>query len=218
MVKNVQVRLIIALMHSPRIIFLASSVQLPNNFYNDGRDRFIYRLFNRLSASPASAALNANDPTRAPRNQTLRLRLLHVETMIEIICTVMAAFIVLSYGISLNGIDPPAVADVLLNAAIQLVAECLQSLACNLFYVVVLRHPTLSVPLLRMQGFSLVLIVLTVVVWCNAASVSLPITLGHRAQSSASWVFLTDDFLKDQNASALCAAYPEAFGFADLFC
>jgi hypothetical protein len=87
-----QVRLMLALIHSPLLTLLAASVQLPNNLFNDERDRLLYRCFRRLSASQASIAQAANDPcpTRIPRNRTLKLRLLHVETTIEIICTAVA--------------------------------------------------------------------------------------------------------------------------------
>ena len=70
------------------------------------------------------------------------------------------AFLILMFGVSLNGSDPPKAEQVLLNAAIQVAAECGQSLTCNLFFVVVKRQPAMSVPLLRMRGFSLVIIVM----------------------------------------------------------
>jgi hypothetical protein len=106
------------------------------------------------------------------------------------------------------------VQNVLLNTAIQLGAECAHSLLCNLFYVVVLRHPAVSVPLLRMRGFSLVLTMIVACAWGTASAVAVPVTLGHRADSSSKWVFLTKAFNNDLNISRLCATFPEASGFA----
>jgi len=223
-IKNVQVRLIIALIESPLVILLASSIQVPNNLYNDERDRFLYNVWARLHPQQTDkegrfqerryTESDIGDPTRIARNRTLRVRLLHVETTVEIICTVVSAFIVLNFGISLNGRDPPAVQNVLLNTAIQLGAECAHSLLCNLFYVVVLRHPAVSVPLLRMRGFSLVLTMIVACAWGTASAVAVPVTLGHRADSSSKWVFLTKAFNNDLNISRLCATFPEASGFA----
>jgi hypothetical protein len=128
------------------------------------------------------------------------------------------AFVILRFGVSLNGRDPPALSHVLLNAALQFVAEFAQSLVCNLFYVVILRHPCMSVPLLRINGFSMVITMLILAVWCECVSSYLPACLGHRAHSKLSWEFVTDRFLIDVNTSALCAAFPEAVGFAEEEC
>jgi hypothetical protein len=72
------------------------------------------------------------------------------------------AFVILSFGVSLNGQDPPAVGQVLRNAAIQFVAECAQCFGCNLFYVVIERVPAMSLPLLRMRGFSPLITIMTI--------------------------------------------------------
>jgi hypothetical protein len=44
----------------------------------------------RISSALENLVPSVEDPTIIPRNRTLRLRLLHAETMIELICTVMA--------------------------------------------------------------------------------------------------------------------------------
>jgi hypothetical protein len=243
-------------MRNQYVAALSSFVHLPNNFYNEERDRFLYSSSNRLTAARQTIAYRltgtrttappnaADDPTLKPRNKTLRLRLHHVETMIEIICTTIAvrcahtrvpipnqimlihdvrvrsqAFVVWSFGISLNGHDRPSLAHVLINAAIQLVAECVQGLICSLFQVVVERQPALSVPLLRIQGFTLVVAVVTTGVWCDAIGAVLPACLGRRANSGPSWVFLTAAFRRfDLNSTALCAAFPQAVGFVQQEC
>jgi hypothetical protein len=99
-IKNVQVRLIIALIESPLVILLASSIQVPNNLYNDERDRFLYYVWARLHPQQTDkegrfqtrryTESDIGDPTRIARNRTLRVRLLHVETTVEIICTVVS--------------------------------------------------------------------------------------------------------------------------------
>jgi hypothetical protein len=236
-IKNVHVRLIIFLIQSPRTAAVASILQLPNNLYNEKRDSFLYRSFSRLKGSHVSTRASKVDLTRTPRNRTLRLRLLHVETTIEIISTAISVcspsraartdsstrcvcawrqgFVIFRFGISLNGHDPPSVSNVLLNAVIQVVAECAQSLCCNLYYVVIMQHPVMSVPLLRIRGFSLIVTMITIVVWCECVSAMMPSFLGHRAHSSVNWEFLTQ---ANVNMSALCAAYPEAVGFAEKEC
>jgi hypothetical protein len=211
--KNVHTRLVIDLMHNPWLVVLASFVTVPNNFYNEERDRFVYLWSSRLSR--ATLAPTAKDPTLAPRNRTLEIRCLHVETTIEIICTNIAAFVILSFGISLNGRDPPSVEQVALNSAIQFIVECVQSLISSLYYVVVMREPVLSVPLLRVQGFSLIISCMMITVWSDALATILPIVLGRRSDSEANWVLLTEAFLDDLNSSALCAAVPQAVGFAE---
>jgi len=237
--KNIHVRLIICLIQNPYVAAFASFVNLPNNFYNEERDRFLYRSSRRLSEarhtieygfngkrfdSRSESAQNAaDDPTLKPRNKTLRLRLHHVETTIEIICTIVAVFMVLMFGVSVNGRDPPgrspALEQLLLNAAIQLVAECVQCLLCSLFQVVVERQPALSVPLLRIRGFTLVLALMTASSWCDAIGAVLPVCIGRRADSNTDWVFITAEFRhNDLNATAICAAFPEAVGFAQRMC
>jgi hypothetical protein len=132
------------------------------------------------------------------------------------------AFVILSFGISLNGRDPPKVARVLLNTTIQLFAECAQSLGCNLFWVVVEHQPAMSVPLLRMRGFSVLITVITTAVWCDGVQVVLNQVLGRHPDSNADWVFLTEAFKEAfqelNGTSALCAAFPEAVGFASARC
>jgi hypothetical protein len=119
------------------------------------------------------------------------------------------------FGVSLNGSDPPKAEQVLLNAAIQVAAECGQSLTCNLFFVVVKRQPAMSVPLLRMRGFSLVIIVMIVAVWSDLAVGTLQICIGHRADSRAKWEFLTHEAFDNASSTrTLCALFPEAVGFA----
>jgi len=223
---------------------------LPNNFFSEERDRWLYRSIRRLfAASPndasnvddptcirssssrssarvsadisavlANFAPNVADPTVVPSNRTLRLRLLHVETTIEIICTVVASFIILSFGISLNGHDPPTVKQVLLNAAIQLIAECAQSLGCMLYYIVITRQPAMSLPLIPMRGFSLVIAIISASAWCDCLTLSLPVCLGRRADSGTNWIFTSEAFVNEFNTSALCAAFPEAVGFAKERC
>jgi hypothetical protein len=212
-IKNVTVRLIISLIQKPHLTLLAALVELPNNWCNEERDRFMYRSSRRLTDS------TSDDPTRIRRNQTLRLRLLHIETTIEIISTIVAAFVILTFGISLNGSDPPQVQQVLLNTAIQVVAECVQSLGCNLYWSVIERQPAMSVPLLRMRGFSVIVTLQAVAVWGGAVQEFLPPCLGRRAESSANWVFLTEEVLSElRNTSRLCATFPEAVGFAKAMC
>jgi hypothetical protein len=132
-VKNVHIRLIISLIQDPLLTLLVSCFELPNNFFNEDRDRCLYRSHRRISAARTSFGSSANgalshrvsaaistfastgndatpsrrltpqmaavlasipgavdDPTLIPRNRTLRLRLLHVETPIEMICTIVA--------------------------------------------------------------------------------------------------------------------------------
>jgi hypothetical protein len=123
----------------------------------------------------------------------------------------------LSFGISVHGGEPPKPEQVLLNTAIQLVAEWAQSLACTLFYVVVKGHPAMSVPLLRMRGFVLIMSLITMAVWCDCITVVLPACLIHHAHSNMNWEFLTQAFVKDLNTSALCETFPEAVGFAKYY-
>jgi hypothetical protein len=87
MVKNVNARLIMYLIKDPLLALLAALIELPNNFCNEDRDRCIYRSSSRISARHESSASKDNDPTRMLRNRTLKLRLLHAETTLEIICT-----------------------------------------------------------------------------------------------------------------------------------
>jgi hypothetical protein len=124
------------------------------------------------------------------------------------------AFILLSFRISLNDHDPPPAATVLFSAAIQIVSECGQCLGCNLYYVVIRRRPAISVPLLRIRGFSMIISVITIGVWCSCVDSVLPACLGRRAESNANWAFLTDALVDDLNTSALCEAFPEAVHFA----
>jgi len=208
MVKNVNARLIMYLIKDPLLALLAALIELPNNFCNEDRDRCIYRSSSRISARHESSASKDNDPTRMLRNRTLKLRLLHAETTLEIICTFVGAFVILSYGISLDGVRPPEVDHVMRNAAIQLFAECAQSLGCMLFNVVIDRRPAMSVPLLRMRGFSLMVTLLTTMVWFDCVASTMTGALGRRADSTVNWVFVTGAFVEEFNVSALCAAYP----------
>jgi hypothetical protein len=89
-IKNVNTRLLIFLIKDPFFAFMAASVQIPNNFFNESRDRFLYRMLWRLKACCSRTPKAFEDPTRRRRNRTLRLQNLHIETTFEIICTFVA--------------------------------------------------------------------------------------------------------------------------------
>jgi hypothetical protein len=108
------------------------------------------------------------------------------------------------------------VEQVLLKTAIQLMAKSVQSLVCNLFFVVVKRQPAMSVPLLRMRNFSLVITLFTIALWCDCGIGIVSYTMGHRANSRVNWEFQTKTFAKELNTSALSAAFPEPVGFAEV--
>jgi hypothetical protein len=77
-----------------------------------------------------------------------------------------------------------------------------------LFNVVIDRRPAMSVPLLRMRGFSLMVTLLTTMVWFDCVASTMTGALGRRADSTVNWVFVTGAFVEEFNVSALCAAYP----------
>jgi hypothetical protein len=90
-IKNVHVRLIIFLMQDPLLALLASSSQMPVTLLLEEGGQggwavcrsWLQRVF------PSWGRLRASRDSMASRNQTLALRLSHMDTMIEIICTVM---------------------------------------------------------------------------------------------------------------------------------
>jgi hypothetical protein len=124
-------------------------------------------------------------------------------------------FFVWRFGISIDGVNPPTPVQLLLPLAIQLMVQCWQSLACNLWFEVVERQPTMSVPLLRMRSWSVIVTLMAVSQWCNAVSVALPRAVGRLANSNAGWVFLTSEVSGQMNMSSLCARFPDAAFFAD---
>jgi hypothetical protein len=85
----VTVRLILSLIENPLLALLAALIELPNNWFNELRDRRVYHAFGRLAGASAASRSSdlERDPTRIRRNKTLRIRLLHAETTIEIVCT-----------------------------------------------------------------------------------------------------------------------------------
>jgi hypothetical protein len=268
-IKNVNTRLLITLIEDERMAFLAALLPIrtrlatahyramqrdadgsefvsrcaANNFLNEQRDRFIYRIAWRLKLCRASTR-PFDDPTLITRNRTLRLRNLHVETTFEIICIYVAVrmhslwarrdhsragelrsdshslgccaqcFFVWRFGISRDGINPPKDAELLQALAMQVLVECLQSLGCNVWYEVVERQPTSSLPLLRMRGWTLTVTIMAVTNWCVVFTQMAPDALGRLAHSETNWVFLTQSVKSQINTTILCERFPDASFFA----
>jgi hypothetical protein len=235
-IKNVHTRLLITLIEHPGLAFLAALLPIPNNFYNEQRDRFLYRIVWRLKTFRSSSPYPFEDPTLELRNRTMRLRNLHIETTFEIICIFVAvcaptpvfarhehalpielqgdipaccsqSFFVWRFGIQRDGLK------LLEGLVMQVMVECLQSLACNLWYEVVERQPTLSVPLLRVRGWTVMVTIMAVTMWCVVVSTIAPRALG-RLLPNADWVFLTNDVLSQINRTRLCEQFSDATFFA----
>jgi hypothetical protein len=220
--KHVHSRLIIALIQDPWMASLATLdffVQLPLQACAERLDRVIYRSVHWYNFGRHGIEWTSkDDPSTLPRNVTLTVRVSHIETCCEMMCSMLAISFVLVFGISLNQRDPPSTGQVLLNFIIQVLVQSLNCLACTLWLVVVERRPALSVPLLRIRGFTLMLG--AVALWCSVHVVwAGNHSLGRMSGSRANWVFLTKGVLTQlDDAHVICARFPEASSFAATYC
>lgn len=221
-VKNVHTRLLITLIEDPLLAFVAALLPIPNNYFNEDRDRYLYRAFWRLKGWYTSSVTPFEDPTQRTRNWTLRLRNLHVETTFDIICILVACFFVWSFDISIDGTTSPTAAQLLPTLGMQLVVECLQSLSTCLWYEVAVQQPAMSVPLVRMRGWSVIVTIMATTMWCSAVAEIAPRALGRIAGSTVGWVFLRSNVIEqicappvnEINCTSLCERFPDAIFFS----
>jgi hypothetical protein len=131
-------------------------------------------------------------------------------------------FFVWSFDISIDGTTSPTAAQLLPTLGMQLVVECLQSLSTCLWYEVAVQQPAMSVPLVRMRGWSVIVTIMATTMWCSAVAEIAPRALGRIAGSTVGWVFLRSNVIEqicappvnEINCTSLCERFPDAIFFS----
>ena len=124
-------------------------------------------------------------------------------------------FFVWRWDISIDGFGSPRAAPLLLNAVTQFGVEAAQSLSSCLWWEVIERRPIMAVQLLCVRGWTLIVTIVTMVVWCFCMTTLAPATVGRVTHSGASWLFLTPAVTgRFTNMTTLCTRFPEATSFA----
>jgi hypothetical protein len=147
-----------SLIRRPDMAFVASwHVPIDKIASEDWRDRQLYRLFQFCCGSRASRLSNADgsldDPTKFWRNASLSERLLQAEVVLNIVFTVNCGFLIWWLDISIDGLNPPEIGDILSSVAIQWLDLCAMHFVDVFYTEVVSRSPMVQVVHLNFRGY-----------------------------------------------------------------
>jgi len=215
--KSMAGRYMIALIQRPSLAFF-SAMRIPM-WNEDWRDRQIYKLLWRCSREKRHG--NFHDPTRHPRNVSLRERVLQLEVIFNLSSTFTTGILILMLGISTDGRHAPDSGAMALNIMMQWLGICVTHLFDVLYSSAFLHRPFLAVANLNFRGYHLALAALSILGWGAFLAVHLPSLLArvpllmtNNNGSEPTWLFLTEDVVAAMNSSAICAQFPSATAYA----